>query len=115
MMNEKNLKKMDECELNMVAGGYQSETVDDSRFLNVLLQGKSGQCGRYGKYRIGSHIREVAAAWKAVGVQAELNNTGEGGRRNEYKIYGYAVTPDRARQHAMNVVGRQLKPSDWQW
>ena len=115
MVDAKTFKKMDECELNMVAGGYQVETIDDSRFLNVLLQGKSGQCDRYGRYRIRSHISEIAAAWQAVGVQAELNNTKKGGRKNIYKIDGQTVTHDQARQHAMNVIDRHLNPGDWRW
>jgi len=112
-------KKLSENILSQVSGGTATETADDSRFLNVLLQGKPGQCDRYGTFRIRiqDHEVEIERAWKAAGVDATISS-GDllfEGFPNKYKVNGITVTQEQARQHAMKVIGRQLKVSDWNW
>ena len=58
--------KLTDVDLEQVVGG--DDIADDSRFLNVLLQGREGQCERYGSWRSGRHFDEVARAWRSVGV-----------------------------------------------
>ena len=105
-------------ELDNVAGGTCCEMADDSRFLNVLLAGKPGQCDRYGPLKMywltGFYIGEIENAWSHVGIEAHLNS---GFKGNKYKIMGtdQSLTQAEARQYAMNYVGRQLKESDWNW
>lgn len=114
-----NEKKLPVDALEIVSGGSRPETADDSRFLNVLLQGKAGQCDRYGEFKIGKfrHDNEIVTAWQAVGVQAEIHSgtLKRRGPANVYKINGNTVTHAQAMQHAMDVVGRHLNPGDWQW
>ncbi len=129
MTNEKmeNLKAMkkvnmlDEAQLEQAAGGTLGEVADDSRFLNVLLAGRPGQPDRHGKggflmmnEQEGAAARaEIRAAWKSVGISYTLNTSLLHGCT--YKLNGKEITQEQARQHAMNVVGRQLKESDWDW
>ncbi len=114
-MLEKN--KLTVEEMDRVSGGSSGETADDSRFLNVLLQGRNGQCDRYGapRIRLEDHDHEIREAWAAVGVEASINsgNLLLSGSNNTYKINGVKVSRTQAMQHAMNVVGRQLNDSDW--
>ncbi len=111
--------KLDEKNLNMVAGGSAGETADDSRFLNVLLRGRNGQCDRYGEFRIRmqDHDHEIREAWASVGVEASIHsgNAFTSGSKNVYKINGTQVSRYDAMQYAMKVVGKQLKDSDWKW
>ena len=113
-------KALDTEQMENVAGGVYHETADDSRFLNVLLQGHPAQPDRYGEKKLqfdyannGSRYAEIRAAWQACGVQ--LAHIGADDKDNTYYIGGKQVTHDQARQHAMNVMGRQLKHSDWYW
>ena len=110
---------MSDDELDNVAGGACGETGQDSRFLNVLLRGNPAQCDRYGAWRISveSHEDEIKKAWAAVGVDAEIDggNYFILGKSNSYSINGKKVTRDEAYQHAMNVVGKQMSKSDWNW
>ena len=111
--------KLSAEEMELVSGGSAGETADDSRFLNVLLQGRNGQCDRYGaaRMRLEHHDHEIREAWAAAGVEASINtgNVLTSGFNNTYKINGVKVSRTQAMQHAMNVVGRQLKDSDWKW
>ena len=52
-MKLKDENKLTEDELEQVAGGDM--LANDSRFLNVLLRGCAGQCGRYGGFMVGQH------------------------------------------------------------
>ena len=117
IMLDKN--KLSAEEMELVSGGSAGETADDSRFLNVLLQGRNGQCDRYGaaRMRLEDHDHEIREAWAAAGVEATIHtgNILTSGFNNTYKINGVKVSRTQAMQHAMNVVGRQLKDSDWKW
>ena len=115
------LEKLSDEELDQVAGGKAWQMADDSRFLNVLLAGKPGQCDRYGPLKMyllsgfySGYIGEIENAWSHVGIEAHLNSGFIG---NKYKIMGtdQSLTQEQARQYAMNYVGRQLKESDWNW
>ena len=81
---------------------------DDSRFLNVLLRGRPCQPDRHNDYT--ADRAEVIKAWGSVGVDLTKVSAGY-----EYRINGSAVTAETAYKHAMKVVGKQLKPSDWYW
>ena len=116
-------KTLDTEELDAVAGGTYGEIADDSRFLNVLLRGHPLQPERVGKERLqlgnnayennffDKKVAEVKAAWAAVGVECGLYaNHG-----NSYMINGKLCTQEAAMEHAMKVMGKQLKDSDWYW
>ena len=115
-------KQLTAEELEEVVGGSNHDWADDSRFLNVLLRGRPGQCDRYGEsdYVIPYHIDEVRAAWATVGVQARMPKKIDGTGNSivsepEYFIDGKRVRRVEAWEHAMKVVGKRLKRSDWYW
>jgi hypothetical protein len=103
-------------EMESVAGGTTSEMADDTCFLNVLLRGHAEQPERYGEYRTGKEFDTVrmslSKAWGAVGITMDCN---EGRENSYYDQAGNQISRDEAYQHAMKVVGRQLKKSDWYW
>jgi len=112
-------KKLSDNSLNFVSGGTCYETADDSRFLNVLLAGRPGQCDRYGSYRCwgGDHDKEIEAAWASVGIYVELHSgflfsTGDD---NTYWLNGKWMSQEDARQYAMDVVGKHLTRAQWDW
>ena len=113
-------KALDVEEMDNVAGGSLHETADDSRFLNVLLRGHPAQPDRHGERKLeldyannGSRYAELRSAWEACGVHLhKIDETGG----NRYVLHsGREVTREQAMNHAMNVMGRQLKKSDWYW
>ena len=109
-------------QLDDVAGGSAWETSDDSCFLNVLLRGRPGQCDRYGEWKCSKEAygseercREVQAAWASVGIKFSWNADGWK-NKNSYKLIGGRnLSRDEAYAHAMKVVGKTLKKSDWYW
>ena len=111
-------KALDVEEMENVAGGSADQTADDSRFLNVLLRGHPAQCDRYGEKKItldyannDRRFAEIEAAWKVCGVEAKVKKS----YANHYYIDGFEVTQSQAMNHAMNVMGKKLKKSDWYW
>ena len=111
-------KALDVEEMENVAGGSYDQTADDSRFLNVLLRGHPAQCDRYGEKKIkldyannDRRFAEIEAAWKVCGVEAKVKKS----YANHYYIDGFEVTQSQAMNHAMNVMGKKLKKSDWYW
>ena len=113
-------KALDVEEMDNVAGGSYHELADDSRFLNVLLRGHPAQPDRHGERKLeldyannGSRYAELRSAWEACGVHLhKIDETGG----NRYVLHsGREVTREQAMNHAMNVMGRQLKKSDWYW
>ena len=56
---------------------------------------------------------EVENAWAKLGVTVELNDNL--GIPNKYFLKGNQITQEQARQHAMNVVGKQMTEKDWNW
>jgi len=113
-------KKISDNSLNFVSGGTMYETADDSRFLNVLLQGRPHQCDRYGAYRCwgGDHDKEIEAAWNSVGIYVKFNSglfLYSKGKSNTYWLNGNLMSQEQARQHAMDVVGKHLTRAQWDW
>jgi len=108
-------KKLSDNSLDFVSGGNCFETADDSRFLNVLLYGRPGQCDRYGDWRIEweFHDEEIRNAWASVGVAAFLHDDFE--VQNSYMVNGKWVTQEEAMQHAMDVTGIHLTRAQWDW
>ena len=108
-------KKLSDNSLDLVSGGDCYETADDSRFLNVLLQGRPGHCDRYGEWRIfwQYHDEEIRNAWAVAGVAAWLHDNTE--VPNSYMVNGKWVTQEEARQHAMEVIGKHLTVDQWDW
>jgi hypothetical protein len=111
-------KALDVEEMENVAGGSADQVADDSRFLNVLLRGHPAQCDRYGEKKIkldyannDRRFAEIEAAWKVCGVEAKVKKS----YANHYYIDGFEVTQSQAMNHAMKVMGKQLKKSDWYW
>ena len=110
---------MTDEELDQVVGGTRAETSDDSKFLNVLLHGKPGQCDRYGVTRVAleNHDGEITTAWAAVGVVAEIHSGGafRYGDPNRYWIDNKEVSRSKAWAHAQKVIGRTLTRDQWDW
>ena len=113
-------KALDVEQMDDVAGGSYHELADDSRFLNVLLRGHPAQPDRHGERKLeldyannGSRYAELRTAWEACGVHLhKIDETGG----NRYVLHsGREVTREQAMNHAMNVIGKQLKKSDWYW
>ncbi len=71
-------KKVSTEDMEQVAGGTDHQTADDSRFLNVLLRGRPGQCNRYGEntVRYLNYDKEIAKAWASVGVTCKIDSGG---------------------------------------
>ncbi|MBE8952019.1 MAG: hypothetical protein SR1Q7_02605 [Quinella sp. 1Q7] len=63
------------------------------------------------------HDAEIADAWAALGVTAVIHSGTffTSGSENEYYIGTKRITQLEARHYAMNVVGKQMKYSDWHW
>jgi hypothetical protein len=102
--------------LDGVSGGSSQETSDDSKFLNVLLQGRPGKCDRYGTWRAGCNKPEIVTAWASVGIKAVLNDHSMYQTiSNEYYLNGKQISRDEAWAHAEQVVGRHLAKSEWDW
>ena len=110
MMELKNESKLTDAELEQVAGG--DAMADDSRYLNVLLRGREGHCGRYGYWKALDHYREIVNAWASVGVEFECDGEDFCYR---YFIDGKQVSQCEAWLHAEQVVGKHLKRADWDW
>ena len=119
-MKLKNENKLTEDDLEQVVGGGQLD--QDSRFLNVLLRGREGQCGKYGVWTAKNHVDEIRRAWASVGVEFSDTVTPYGGphackpsKSFHYSINGKEVSQYEAWAHAEQVVGKHLKHSDWDW
>ena len=107
---------MSDDELDKVAGGTSGESADDSRFLNVLLQGtnKYHQCDRYGEWRIFWSIGardDLTKAWNSLGIEVEDRLCG----KNIYKLNGKEISQADAWAHAESVVGKHLTKEQWNW
>jgi len=100
--------KLTDAELEQVAGG--DDQAEDSKFLNVLLRGRVGQCGRYGAATAMFHGDELVKAWASVGVEYRPL---EG--KFSYRIYGKVVSRYEAWLKAEQFVGKHLKRADWDW
>ena len=113
-------KALDVEQMDDVAGGTYQDIADDSRFLNVLLQGHPAQPDRHGETKLelaydsdnAPRYAEIKNAWKAVGVDVKIKDDDVG---NKYSINGQKVTREMAMNHAMKVMGKQLQRSDWYW
>jgi len=106
---------MSDEELDGVAGGFAHEAANDSRFLNSL----NGSCDRYGTasmvfVNVLGRKKEIEKAWATVGIEANIK-AGFVVSSNDYYLNGQPITQEQARQHAMNVVGKQMSESDWKW
>ena len=112
MMKLENENKLTNAELEQVAGGgtWEAQIAQDSRFLNVLLRGREGHCGRYGVWQAPLHSDEIQRAWASVGVDYILHTPNKG-----YYIHGRCVNQYEAWLHAEQVVGKHLKRADWDW
>ncbi len=110
-MKLKNENKLTDADLEQVMGG-DKDLADDSRFLNVLLRGREGQCGRYGSWRSDWHLGEVTRAWASVGVEYGVDDDED---CLYYRINGKEVSQHDAWLHAEQVVGKHLKRADWDW
>ena len=118
MKDEKILQDeiLSEEELEQVAGGTPGETADDSRFLNVLLQGtKYHQCDRYGSFRIffnqRGEINDVAKSWESLGIKFFHGE----GLSNIYSLNGKNLSRDEAWEYAQDKVGKHLTKAQWDW
>ena len=103
-------------QLDEVVGGmYPSDMIsDDSCFLNVLLRGRPCQPDRYGEYKCREspdRAQEVARAWASIGIRVIYNQN----QYPDYLVEGNPCRQEDAYRHAMKVVGKKLKKSDWYW
>ena len=119
MKDEKILQEemLSDEQLEQVAGGTCYETADDSRFLNVLLNGtKYHQCDRYGASRIffDSNARDdVVEAWASLGIKINVKS----GLiiRNSYSLNGKEISQHEAWSHAEKLTGKTLTKEQWNW
>ncbi len=91
---------------------------EDSKMLNILLQGRECHCGRYEGNVAYSHIDEIKNAWLSVGVKLEYKETNHRGEilpSYKYFIDGEHIQRDEAWKHAMEFVGKHLEQKDWDW
>ena len=109
-MKLENKDKLTDADLEQVIGG-DKDLADDSRYLNVLLRGREGQCGRYGSWRSNNHYGEVVRAWASVGVVLSVDDDD----CLAYCIDGKEISRHEAWLHAEQVVGKHLKRADWDW
>jgi hypothetical protein len=106
---------MSDDELDKVSGGTKEESADDSRFLNVLLQGtnKYHQCDRYGEFRIFTSAEardDLTKAWNSLGIEIE-HQAGD----NIYRLNGNKISQAEAWAHAEKLVGKHLTKEQWNW
>jgi len=114
-------KTLDVEQMEDVAGGSYDESADDSCFLNVLLQGHPAQPDRHGSAKLAIAYKsenapryaEIQKAWAVCGVDVKIAEDDYIG--NYYSINGTKVTRQMAMNHAMKVMGRKMKKSDWYW
>ena len=115
MTNVMTNEMMNKEELEQVAGSGCDQTAMDSRFLNVLLRGREGQCNRYGSFKVFfgfGILEEIEKAWKSVGIDAKLDYSGY---PNEYYLNVKQITCDQAYDHAQQVVGKTLRRYDYNY
>ncbi len=102
-------------QLGGVAGGTKLETTEDCEFLNSL----NGSIRRYSITDIGIHDYDdkVRSAWAKLGVSVivDSGNFFSNGDANKYYVNGKQVSQEAARQHAMQVFGKQMTREDWNW
>ena len=109
-------EKLTDDELDKVAGGTLREDADDSRFLNVLLQGtnKYHQCDRYGEFRMlwsaGAAHDDLRKAWNSLGIEITYSTAG-----SEYRLNGNKISREEAWAHAESLVGKHLTKEQWNW
>ena len=108
-----NENKLTDVELEQVAGGGYNDydLANDSRFLNVLLRGREGHCGRYSDWTVMKHCREVLNAWASVGIECYQ----DADDWFHYRINGKEKSQYEAWLHAEQVVDKHLKRADWDW
>ena len=115
MIDEKKLANaaMSDDELDNVAGGNCFEMSNDNRFLNRL----NGSTNRYTESQIylqgDGHYKEIEKGWASVGINCHCHPGLVGD--NSYFLNGKEISQGEARQHAMNVVGKQMTESDWKY
>ena len=106
---------MSDDELDKVAGGTIREDADDSRFLNVLLNGhpEYHQCDRYGEWRMfwsRQARKDLKKAWYSLGIEIEHNFS-----ENTYMLNGKKISRAEAWAHAESLVGKHLTEAQWNW
>ena len=118
MTNLENAKLNNE-ELEQVAGGSAYDLADDSRFLNSL----NGSTSRYGAWKMHNSkdrllIIENAWAKLGIGIICPDDPTDYDTKIQYVLIDGGNITPithEQARQHAMEVTGHHMTYKDWHW
>ena len=105
-------------QLEQVAGGSPGETADDSRFLNVLLNGttKYHHCDRYGEFKVftsPASCTDVEKSWNSLGIKIKIYRGSP--NKNEYTLNGKQISRDEAWAYAENKVGRHLTKAEWNW
>ena len=109
-------EKLTDDELDKVAGGTLRESADDSRFLNVLLNGtnKYHQCDRYGEFNMffGAGAREdLIKSWNSLGIELKEDFY----EYNTYRLNGKEISRAEAWAHAEKLVGKHLTEAQWNW
>jgi len=116
MTNLENAKLNNE-ELEQVAGGSAYDLADDSRFLNSL----NGSTDRYGAWKMHNSkdrllIIENAWAKLGIGIICPGDPTDYDTKIQYVLIDGGKITPitqEQARQHAMEVTGHHMTYKEW--
>ncbi len=106
--------------LDEVSAGSCYEMADDSRFLNVLLQGEPYQPDRYGATKCWINKKnnislELSRAWASVGIDFMARDSRDD--QNSYILQetGQVLTQKQAWAHAEYIMERHLEEKDWNW
>ncbi len=113
-------KALDLKDLDSVAGGTCYEMSDDSKFLNVLLRGRTGQPDRYGATKIwvadtfsSGIANELKAAWESLGITYIPNSSTDGKCTYKLARTGGEISREEAWDYVQARVGKYLQRSDW--
>ncbi len=88
----------------------RSALADDSRVLNILLEGREEQPDRRNMWTVS--LYEMETAWESVGVVIEHGNLFG---IHHYYLNGEEISQAQAWKHAEQIVGKSLEPKDLDW
>jgi len=99
------LEKLDDEQLEKVAGGTWAQTAGDTRFLKDL----AGLCDRFGKtagfFKFGTVADEACKGWNKIGIQ--VNPGWYSG--NAYYLDGQRITRRQAFEYALKKFDKKFQ------
>ena len=99
------LEKLDDEQLEQIAGGTWAQTAGDTRFLNDL----AGLCDRFGKtagfFKFGTVADEACKGWNKIGIQ--VNPGWYSG--NAYYLDGQRISRRQAFEYALKKFDKKFQ------